>query len=468
MKKVRPKIIIALLATIFLAISISFGPLKSLAISNVLTAPATEITDVSAKFTGSADPDGKTTFGYFRYAALPNPPIFCNDLYGSNMRSTSDKNLGSGANPVTFSKKVSGLFPNTTYYFCAIASDQTQNIKAYGGVQEFTTKLCSTCAQVSIQTGAATAVDSESAYLNGFYNANIETKTWFEYRKMTRPLQFAFLWSAPLQVENHEADSSGPIKFLLTGLNSSNAYEFRAVIEDRDPNSQNYLKKIFGDILVLRLDSDIEVVSGEVADGTGYTGTTGYSWGIASDGTSGGGAGAGTAGSGTSTAGGGTSGSGSAFSGTGTIGGGIFGSSSGGTPSSFGGAGGIAPAPTVGSTAMPLSDAIVRFHEGVETVFARQIMNYPDFAKHYGYQAGMDLQNFAGELAHTFAQIFGYYSGGRREIRVSYPDIAAYEFGLKDGRLAVYEYYANKLTGIAVFTTALKNAYGYEYYFTKR
>ena len=175
------------------------------------------------------------------------------------------------------------------------------------------------------------------------------------------------------------------------------------------------------------------------------------------------------------------------FTGSGTIGGGIFGSSNtnggsgingnggngsntngGNSSSNNGNNGGMTPPPKIGSIANPLSDAIVHYHEGVETVFTRQIMHYPGFAKLYGYVDGANLQNFADTLSHTFAQIFGYYAGGGREIRVTVPDMAAYEFGLKDGMLAVYEYYDNQLTGVSVVTGKLKNAFEYEYYYTKR
>ncbi len=127
----------------------------------------------------------------------------------------------------------------------------------------------------------------------------------------------------------------------------------------------------------------------------------------------------------------------------------------------------LAPA-VLGAFAIPFADAVVHYHEGVETVFTRQIMNSPGLAHLYGYVEGTDLKTFAENLSHVFAQVFGYYSGGGREIRVSYPDIAAYELGLKDGMLAVYEYYDNHLTGIQTAGSALKTKFGYEYYFQGR
>ena len=145
-------------------------PLWSFAISNVLTAPAGDFTDISATFSGSANPQGSTTFGYFRYAPLAQPPIYCNDIYGSQMQATSDTNIGNGNSDATFTKTVSNLAPNTTYYFCAIASDQNKDIISYGGVQSFTTKPCSTCAQATTQTNPANIVDDQSANINGFFN----------------------------------------------------------------------------------------------------------------------------------------------------------------------------------------------------------------------------------------------------------------------------------------------------------
>ncbi|MCE9585674.1 hypothetical protein K8Q94_03580 [Candidatus Nomurabacteria bacterium] len=563
-------------------------PLQSFAISNVLTAPAKNITDVSATFTGSGNPEGVTAFGYFRYASTQNPPIFCNDVYGSNMSSTNDVNLGNGSSDVTFTKNLTGLTPNTTYYYCSAISPgatKNTNVIRYGGIQTFTTKPCSTCAQTTIQTNNAKIIDDTNAYLNAFFNTNVKAVTWFEYREIipgndgetknqTGDTQTFSPWLDTTKVSQNtgtSSHSSGQIKFLLTGIHTGHDYEFKAMIQNQDSNSVDYLKTTEGETSIFNTDTGFNTFNGSATDGTtndtnsysnsdssssgnlnlsietltlsntsvtvnnsiytttlswdsenilpgscissgGWTGNrptprgaqagvivtavapnfniyrlscTGISGkqiermlkldtktgsGMDANGSTGNGN---NNGNGISTGGGTNTGNGTSFgndgssginfSGSGTIGGGIFGpTNNNSTPTK------ASPAPTIGSKAKPFSDAIVHSQEGIETVFARQIIDAPAFAKSYGYKTGDDLQFFAGELAHAFAQSFGYYTGGGREIRVNTPDVVAYELGLKDGKLAVYEYYKNTLTNIAVNSGNLKNAFGYEYYFSKK
>lgn len=121
----------------------------------------------------------------------------------------------------------------------------------------------------------------------------------------------------------------------------------------------------------------------------------------------------------------------------------------------------------LGQTATPPWDAIVRYHEGIETVFIRQIIKNPIFTQRYGYVEGMNLQTFAEDLADQFARAFGYVNTNGREIRVGPPDIAAYQLQLIGNKLTVYEYYDNKIIDIRSTTATFKNASGYEYYFKK-
>ncbi|MCX6751253.1 MAG: hypothetical protein NT161_00585 [Candidatus Nomurabacteria bacterium] len=121
----------------------------------------------------------------------------------------------------------------------------------------------------------------------------------------------------------------------------------------------------------------------------------------------------------------------------------------------------------LGQTISPPEMDVVRYHEGIETVFTRQIIADTVFAKIYGYADGMNLQTFAWDLADQFARAFGYINSSGKEIRVSLPDVAAYQLLLVGNKLTVYEYYANKIVDIRNVTTVFKNASGYEYYFKK-
>lgn len=123
---------------------------------------------------------------------------------------------------------------------------------------------------------------------------------------------------------------------------------------------------------------------------------------------------------------------------------------------------------TLGQKATPRSDDVVRYHEGIETVFSRQIVADKEFAKRYGYEEGNDLQNFAWYLSDQFARMFGYVNESGKEIRVSLPDVAAYQLQLNGNKLTVYEYYYNRIIDIRNISATLKNASDYEYYFKKR
>jgi hypothetical protein len=90
-----------------------------------------------------------------------------------------------------------------------------------------------------------------------------------------------------------------------------------------------------------------------------------------------------------------------------------------------------------------------------------------ELARHYGYQKGQNLLHFAWDLAHTFAKEFGYVDNEGKEIRVSQPDVSAYQLRLIGDKLTVYEYYKNKIIDLRERTTVFKNKNSYEYYFTQ-
>ena len=99
---------------------------------------------------------------------------------------------------------------------------------------------------------------------------------------------------------------------------------------------------------------------------------------------------------------------------------------------------------------------------------ARQIVADPELAKTYGYQMGTDLQSFAWTLADVLARDFGYVNSSGKEIRVSTPDVAAYQLQIEGGRLTVYEYYNSKIVNIQRMSSVTRGNYFYEYYYNKR
>src|SRR3989344_421816 len=142
------------------------------------------------------------TIGYFRLTtAFPNPPVFCEQIYGNNMISTEDRLLGfyipnpqpPASNTKLFSVKVNGLEPSTVYYYCAVTSGENssgQDAVYYGDVRSFQKmpEGCATpadCPGFDVASGPADEIHPKDARLNGAYSTTImdTLSFWFEYTK---------------------------------------------------------------------------------------------------------------------------------------------------------------------------------------------------------------------------------------------------------------------------------------------
>jgi hypothetical protein len=67
---------------------------------------------------GSADPNGNTATGWFRYSTTS--PGTCNDTFGTRAPASGGTRLGAGtARRSHYGQAIAGLAPATTYYFCA-------------------------------------------------------------------------------------------------------------------------------------------------------------------------------------------------------------------------------------------------------------------------------------------------------------------------------------------------------------
>src|SRR3989344_3706569 len=100
----------------------------------VTTQVQSNVTQTGATLNGTANPNGTATTGWFRYRTSSTGS--CNDSFGTRVPSSGGTSLGSGTSGVNFSRAISGLVQNTTYYYCAIA--ENAGGKAYGAVRSFT------------------------------------------------------------------------------------------------------------------------------------------------------------------------------------------------------------------------------------------------------------------------------------------------------------------------------------------
>ena len=386
------------------------------------------------KRTGTSNPSLPAT-AYFRYTEIaPIPPVFCNDIYGNDMISTPDINLevNTSANPLYFFQNISDLEPETTYYYCVIVSNKNNIDYGTGEVKEFRTPPCSTCAQTTVTTKDAIVVDQTSAYLKGSYSSTEKIKTYFEYKKDTSTatsrggtgtldITLGEAWKKiDSSEQTHNANFYGDASFLLSDLKAGTKYKFhfvaKTVVEAPEVSETFY----GGD---LSFTTSGNGGNGLERDPEENPLSPNELYDIENPG-------------------------------------GVYGGS--------GTGGGTAPGNLVlGQIATPPSDAIVRYQEGIETVFIRQIIANKELARRYGYIEGVSSKAYAWELADLFARVFGYIAGNGKEIRVSPPDMAAYQLLFVGNKLMVYEYFNSKIVNIQNMTETLRNNYEYEYYFRK-
>jgi phosphodiesterase/alkaline phosphatase D-like protein len=123
--------------------------------------------------------------------------------------------------PGPFSIQVSGLSPNTTYYFRAAAQPEVVGVTAvYGSTGSFNT---SGGGVLSVSTGAISAVGTTSASIVGYLESLGSYRNayvWFEWGPTG-----AYGQTTPLQT----LYAPGTFSFTLQGLNPGTSYHFRAL-----------------------------------------------------------------------------------------------------------------------------------------------------------------------------------------------------------------------------------------------
>lgn len=95
----------------------------------VTTEGASEVQETSAQLNGQVNPNGTNTDYYFEYGPTTS--------YGTRIPAGEGMGLGSGTSSIHTSNAVSGLKPNTTYYYRLVATNIGGTID--GGGNSFTT-----------------------------------------------------------------------------------------------------------------------------------------------------------------------------------------------------------------------------------------------------------------------------------------------------------------------------------------
>jgi hypothetical protein len=100
----------------------------SVAVEGVSTLAVSEVLGTSATFSGSLEPNGFDTHYWFEYGTPPN-------IFGS---STTHEDAGEASGPKPVSLPVTGLEPNTLYYY-RLAAENAFGVTAGVGLEIFTT-----------------------------------------------------------------------------------------------------------------------------------------------------------------------------------------------------------------------------------------------------------------------------------------------------------------------------------------
>lgn len=96
------------------------------------TAGANSLTDASARLTGFVDPNNKAATYYFQWGTQPN-------LAGAqSLPATEDASAGGGNGWVAVGRDLTGLQPQSTYYF-RIVADNAVGVPVQGEIHSFTT-----------------------------------------------------------------------------------------------------------------------------------------------------------------------------------------------------------------------------------------------------------------------------------------------------------------------------------------
>ncbi len=173
----------------------------------VATNSSSSVATSSATLNGSANPNGASATGWFRYSST-NPGI-CDDSFGTRAPTSGGTSLGSGSSNVAYSSGISGLSEGTTYYVCAISSNNGGN--GYGSVGSFTTI-------VAAPSSLSTSVVSQTA-IDLSWTDNSSSETGFKVERSIFGPSGGFVQIA--------TTSAGVQTFNDTGLSTATTYWYR-------------------------------------------------------------------------------------------------------------------------------------------------------------------------------------------------------------------------------------------------
>lgn len=156
--------------------------------------------------------------------------------YGTTSGSLGNNAVASGTTS-PFSKAITGLIANTTYYFKAYVKEYNENTSSvetrYGGEQNFKTKAVATA---TVSNAEASSIGNTSASLNGSYSG------------ATGSINAAgFYYGTSAGSLGSKVTATGtatPFSAIISGLTANTTYYFKAYVEEYNENSGAYEERL--------------------------------------------------------------------------------------------------------------------------------------------------------------------------------------------------------------------------------
>lgn len=177
----------------------------------VTTQSPMDLTSASATLSSLVNPSGQTTLAHFEYGT---------DSGLSGATSTTNVNVDDGQGDLPFNQGISGLLPNTQYYYRVVATNATGT--SQGTIQTFTTP-----SGPIITTQAAMNVTAYTSTLKGDVNPN-GFACQFEFQYDADPA-----FGTPISTTRIDVPAGNtlvPQSADITALSAGTTYYFRSVV----------------------------------------------------------------------------------------------------------------------------------------------------------------------------------------------------------------------------------------------
>ncbi len=184
----------------------------------VTTDSASGITTSAATLNGTANPNGVSATGWFRYSTT-NPGT-CNTTFGTRAPASGGSSLGSGTSGVGYAQGISGLAAGTTYYVCAIAQNSVGTTT--GSVQSFTTTPAAPSAPTGLDATNVSGTQNDLTWTDASSNED-----GFKVERSTNGGAYTQIATT----------SAGATSYSDTGVSADNTYSYRVRAYNAGGNS---------------------------------------------------------------------------------------------------------------------------------------------------------------------------------------------------------------------------------------